>query len=227
MVARKCRIAACRLYCRFLDPHRGPLQRGPMDVKRLAVLCFAIGACGPPNYPGEKIGEFALVGALIENTCGHSALPAVDPLQFSAELRADGPNAYWRSTSDRRPIVNGIIDDEGGVRFSTRTSILVWPRDVQAGIAGCSFNQEESIVGTVVLPPDVDAGEGDGGLGDGGNLDAGDSDGGAGPMPPRFTGTNRITFSPTAGSDCSAALSAAGGPFLAIPCELSYALAAN
>ena len=182
-----------------------------MGVLRAAglVLTFLIlGGCPPTAEPGEPIGIFSVEGRLQENACGSSALPAQDPLRFQAELRATDRIAYWKMG---RQYIAGSREGRSFALMTSRSVTLIPPDRAQA-ITGCAVRQDETI------RAELRDALGDGGVATG--PDAGDADFSYG----SFGGTNTIEFVPVPGSDCRAALSANGGPWLALPCRVRYDL---
>jgi len=199
-------------------------------MRSCLALVLLLSAC-TPAYPGEGDGTFDVVGALEENTCGETALPAVDPMIFMVELRSDGTGqAFWRRPSS--PVVAGTNLD-GSYRFRFTTGIPVYAGDEALGTPGCALIQEESVWVAIDAPAASDAGPGDAAADDsavdaGENADAGsdasDLDAGASAS---FSGTDDIQLTVAPGYDCSALVGSAGGPFLALPCGVSYSLSGS
>lgn len=187
-------------------------------MRRLFCLVLLVSAC-TPVYPGESDGDFHLVGELQENSCGETALPAVDPLVFDVELRSDGSGqAFWRRPSS--PAVSGTVH-EGSYHFRFRSAISVYPGDEVAGTVGCALIQDE-IIELATRQPDV----GDGGVEGGGDAGAGADDAGA-VGPTLLVGTDEVTLTVAPGYDCSATLGSNGGPFIALPCGVRYSLSGS
>lgn len=197
------------------------------------MLLVALAACAP-QYPGEPVGSFHVVGALVENTCGPAAVPAFDPLVFDVEVRADRGQGFWRRPM--LPVVSGTYGRDGAFRFSSATQTKILDPIEELGLPGCFVTQTEVVSGRV-RPEDPDAGA----LGDGGDdarmadagqtIDAGsdggahaDADADAGPGTMALEGDNTVELVPIAGSVCGPATSAEGGPFLALPCSIHYTL---
>lgn len=199
-----------------------------MRRRIFAVLVLAVAGACTPEYPGEPVGSFHVVGALVDNTCGASAVPAFDPIVFDVEVRADRGQGFWRRPM--LPVVSGTYGSDGTFRFSTVAQTKLLDPIEELGLPGCYVTQTEVVSGRV-RPEDLDGGaQADAGdastPADGGaTVDAGandDSDAGAGSMA--LEGDNTVELAPIAGSACSAATSAEGGPFLALPCSLHYSL---
>lgn len=203
--------------------------------------------------PGELVGEYAVRGSLLENTCGSAALPAADPLDFQVQIRDDGISALWLLTPPARP---GTLDDDGDFEFETESSFVVDPErgaqapdpfttDPEAFVDEASLEQAfdpaaagvrprcvltivERMRGTLtrnVDGPIVDAADA---------VDDADSthdvratDDGTdddGAASADLSGDNEIEIRATAGSDCTLVMQDAGGPFEALPCFAHYAI---
>jgi hypothetical protein len=177
-------------------------------MRLLSIVVLAAG-CIPVEYPGEPVGSFDVVGALVENACGDSAVPALDPLRFAVELRTDEDGlAFWRRPDS--PLVDGTVDQDGNFRFRTRVIVPALAPDPDFDYPGCVLDQREEVEARVVEVEDDDMEDDDM------ELDEMELEGG-----------NSITLSPSAGSDCTPLLAARGGPFLALPCEVDYQLAGS
>jgi hypothetical protein len=100
------------------------------------------------------------------------------------------------------------------------------------GYVGCSVTQRDIftfVVETVDLGTGADAGVEDGDGEDAGVADAStdeESEADAGPEPTllTLTGSQTTEIVPLAGSDCTPAVAALGGPFLSLPCRVEYVL---
>jgi hypothetical protein len=203
-------------------------------VSRLLTPAIALVLLGnspcEPTYPGEPVGSFDVVGRLEANSCGSTAVPALDPLTFFVEVRREGGQAFWRRPE--APLVSGTVTEAGGYRFRHRSSILAIEADPAQGNAGCRLEQVETVEvtldGLASSPADGgrDGGGSDGGGSDGGGSGAADASGSPGDAGPAasLTGVNRVELAPSSGSACGALLGAQGGPFAALPCEVEYAL---
>lgn len=194
------------------------------------LLALAFG-CLPTEVPGETAGTFEIVGALQENSCGSTALPANDPLLFAAEVRVDGSQAFWRRP-DEASLPGTVIDGE--YRFTFRQQLPVLAPDPTTGYVGCALIQEETIQAVIddsLMFDDAGAplDQEDAEMRDAGadaDEDAGE-DGDAGePMPvsASFEGTDVVVLAPAPGSNCVPLLAVAGGPFLELPCSVEYTL---
>lgn len=176
-----------------------------------------LSAC-TPHYPGEPVGSFRVVGSLEDNLCGPQAVPATDPVVFSVEIRRDGAQAWWRRPD--APLVEGVVEPDGTFRFhGTGRRVVVAPNP-DAGVPGCALDQQEEL--TIRLTGEVGA---DAGVGADAAIETlGDAAVGDAGARPGLEGRHTIHLTPSAGSNCTPALAAAGGPFLAIPCDVDYAL---
>jgi hypothetical protein len=170
---------------------------------RISVIAVALGSllgsCKLPPPPGELVGHFRIAGTMGADSCG-PGLGANHSITFEVEMRDDEGTGYWLY-GDRKPSP-GTLDGEGNFVFQRRGGwTLIEPRP-DLGYGGCRVAQLETIDGHVTR--------------DASGADAGDSD--------ALTGSNTIDVVPVQGDDCSKALAAQGGPFLALPCRVQYAL---
>ena len=129
------------------------------------------------------------------------------------------------------------IEKEGEFTFQVSQSWMVVEPNRFRGFVGCSVTQRDVftfVVDTLDVEIDSDAGVADAGVDDGGIEDAGVDDGGvdeeseadAGvePVLLTLTGSQITEIIPLTGSDCTPAVAALGGPFLALPCRVEYVL---
>lgn len=184
--------------------------------------------------PGQAIGTFNAVGFMVEQSCG-AAIPAPDPLDLDFELRSEfNGRAYWRRLGGS---MFAGVEKNGEYIFQVSQSWMVIEPDRFRGFVGCSVTQRDVFtfaVETVELGTETDGGVEDGGVADGGVEDGGAVDAGtdeeseadAGPEPILFTltGSQTTEITPLTGSDCTPAVAALGGPFLALPCRVEYVL---
>jgi hypothetical protein len=188
-------------------------------------LSLAAIGCQKPvaTSAGELIGVYSITGALIDNTCGQSALPTQNPLRFEVEIRREDSVGYWQI--EKRPARPGELEDDGTFRFNTeQTSLVSSMRSVRNDLepedfnslnpdfdlktTNCIMKMSELIEGTLERRfVDLQ----DGGVGDSKNKTD-------------LSGDNVIKIEPTANSDCSAALAALGGSFENLPCAAHYKL---
>jgi len=208
-------------------------------MRVLAIVALALMLGCSPAYPGEVDGTFDMVGSLDQNTCGDTALPAANPLLFRIELRSDGTGqAFWRRPET--PVVAGTQID-GTYRFRFVTGLPIYAADEVAGTPGCALLQEEVVELVPEVSRDLDGGldggdaaaddaglaadAGDATIGDAGSAaDAGD--GGAATIQ-SLHGSDTIRLTVAPGYDCTPLLGSAGGPFLALPCQVDYSLSGS
>lgn len=205
----------------------------PQLLSRIGGLALlaAVG-CQPPtaDSAGDLVGIYAINGALIQNTCGQMALPAVDPLKFEVEIRQNDQVGYWQV--DKQPQQAGELEEDNSFRFSGETTSLVSSmrtarNDLEPGdfinpspdfdlkTTSCSMKIKETIEGTLARRFVT--------------LDGGTPELEAGGTKPKhdLTGDNTIEVSATEESDCSASLMTFGGPFANLPCMAHYALSGD
>ncbi len=185
----------------------------------LALLGLGCWPQGDDELPGEVIGEFQAVGLMVEQSCG-AAIPARDPLDLSFELRLEeNGRAYYRLPTGQAFAGTG---SNGEYAFQVSQSWMVVEPDQFRGYVGCSVTQRD--IFTFILEEPVVDSAADAGV------DAEQADGGATAIDPtlvKLTGSQSTDITPLAGSDCSPAVAALGGPFLALPCRVEYVLTGN
>jgi len=183
-------------------------------MKRALLLGPVLIAGCTAQLPGEPVATYRVVMSLVENTCGSQAIISTDGKEYSVELRQEGVKGYWRRAG--RPAVQGTLDADYNFTF---TSSGVVASEQDAGTDGCQLVQDEVLSGTLR----ADAG-GDGGVpagGDAGVAAAGDA--GTDALG-SLIGEDVLRITSMAGTDCSRALAAGGGPFEALPCTVRYKL---
>jgi len=200
----------------------------------LSLLVFACACWGQEEEPpGELVGSFQALGLMVEQSCGR-AIPAPDPLSLKFDLRSESNGrAYWRQWGGST--FAGIQQDDT-YTFQTSRSWMVVEPDRFRGYVGCSVTQRDVFTFEVDAPEmetAADAGvEDDGGVTDDagveadGGVDAG-VDAGIDPTLVLLSGTQSTEIIPLAGSDCTPAVAAVGGPFLSLPCRVEYVLTGN
>lgn len=189
-----------------------------LSLVALACACWGEGE----EPPGELIGSFQAVGLMVEHSCG-VAIPAADPLDLTFDLRSESNGrAYWLQS-------NGTtfagIEEEDAYTFQVSRSWMVIEPDRFRGFVGCSVTQRDVVtleLDTSALESDADAGVDDAGV---------EADGGVDeifdPSLTTLTGSQTTVITPLAGSDCTPAVAALGGPFLSLPCRVEYILNGN
>ena len=176
--------------------HPNPLLS---SVGLAGALWLPMSACGPQALPGTSLGYFDVEAQLIENGCGATAIPAFETFGFGVEIRSEAGRAWW--IRDQRPFVEGQATGETHLTFRTELPV---PTEV----TGCVLSQVERIEVDVVPVATADAGTPTS------NPDE----------TPGLTGDNTVDIAPAAGANCSLLTANAGGPFLSLPCQLSYEL---
>lgn len=189
-----------------------------------AALFLAVASgCIEVEPPGEAVGTYDVTGTLLENSCGEQALPAVDPMVFQVELRADGEIGYWlvapparsgRLTEagefsfdlERSYLVEGAAPPEVGIVIDPEVAIDPERIDREQMPGACMLFVHESIDGSILLDA---AADGD---------DSTASD---------LSGENEIAVRASAEPACAALLVDAGGPWHALPCRVRYDLAGD
>ncbi len=193
-----------------------------LRVLSFAALAVPLLACltgGDP--PGEYYGTYEITGVLRANECG-AAVPALDPFSFKVELRTEDGTGLWRTVDG--PLTYGVVRDNVW-EFDTTATIPVYEGNPTEGTPGCALTQVETIMLEETAPESDDAGmPDDGGMHDAGAPDVGTDDSEDNEDGLVMTGTSVITYTPTAGSNCTPSLVIAGGPFDALPCALEYDL---
>lgn len=188
---------------------------------------LVLGACQGGSSPGTLIGTYAVRGVLVENTCGQTGLPTVNPLEFSLELREDQGVGYWIPTKNNRN--SGIVNADGSFTFTTsQTQVLgqssatqnLQPSDFAANSPDSNFDLRQTTCAVTVTERIT------GNLARWISLTGSTAAGGAGSagVDMDLTGRDEIAVAPSAGSSCNAALTAFGGAYSALPCGASYVL---
>ena len=178
------------------------------------VFMLSTVACVAPDTDnlGEAVGTFDLTGSVDQNSCGASAVPALDPSLFVAELyqSRDG-KGVWRVLGMKGQAgaalanptsIEGRAEDHHYV-FELRSNIPVLQPNAETNQAGCDLVQEETLSFEVVFASE-----------DGVDHKAGDL---------ILEGTHHLEWSPSQASDC-APIVAPPDPFNTLPCGLDYDL---
>jgi hypothetical protein len=181
-----------------MDAIRSPASMGAKCLRGALSLLFVTACSGKDPYsPGTKLGTFHVSAKLTHTTCG----PVPDPWEFDVRLNHDGSTLYW---------VQGGAPVEGRVDSSARSQLIaqmvqdVRPSDGTVHLAPCSIARTDEVVLT---------------------LASADGNPATDPaLTETFSGGLIYTFTPTEGSDCSDQLTAVGGDFDALPCEVGYDL---
>lgn len=187
----------------------------------LALLLLSLGCWsqGDEELPGEVVGQFAVVGLMVEQSCG-AGVPAQDPLDLEFELRLEeNGRAFYRQPSGLTFAGTG---SHGEYTFQISQSWMAVQPDQFRGYSGCSVTQRD-VFTFIIEEPEIDA------TIDGG-VEMEETDGGETAVDPplaKLTGSQTTDVTPLTGSDCRPAVAAFGGPFLALPCRVEYVLAGN
>lgn len=217
-------------------------------MKRLGFVALAACAGCVQEVPGEPVGAYDLVAALVENQCGQEALPVLAEVRFPVELREDDGRAVWRRKG--APLYYGVIGATGEYTFVSEIAVEVplggatspeppdWndvfteDPDSAAGASTCILVRREEIKVTPRIATDGGISDGSVGdpadgatvdAGDAGTSDAGTSDAGTSDAEaPDLEGTHRIEVLPIGTAACAPLLRIEGGPFEALPCTARY-----
>jgi hypothetical protein len=156
---------------------------------------FAACATKDPTNPGTPIGTFNVTGTLTKSTCG----TAPSPWTFSVKMNHDGDTLYW--IQGGFPIA-GDVDTRGA--SSMTSSFTDVARDATQTLAECDITRNDSLS---ILLSDATAKAA---------TDPGTAT--------TFFGSLTYAFSVPSGSDCSDQLTAAGGGYDNLPCEVDYTI---
>jgi hypothetical protein len=179
----------------------------------LALLTWTAACWGQGEEPpGEPVGDFEASGLMVEQSCG-GVIPAPDPLELDFQLRREtGGRAYWQGSGG--PTYAGVERD-GEYSFTVSQSYNVIPADRFRGYAGCSVTQRDLftfVVEEVVEEPEDKQDE------------ETESPTSLEPALLSLSGLQATEIEPVSGSDCTPAVAAGGGAFLALPCRVAYVL---
>jgi len=189
----------------------------------VSPLILTLVACLVPEEeegelpPTQELGRWHFVGTLQENTCGSAAVPALDPIEFTADLSRTGDRAEYRRLE--APLTYGTVRADESWRFESGVQVQGYEADPLTGRPACNLLQiDELVIDDVPVPASQVVGDG--------GVDAGPD---AGPVeedeePEPLVGRSIITLGAAPGYDCSAAVAVYGGPFLALPCQIRYDL---
>ncbi len=213
-----------------------PIRRRPALALFLPlpfVLAFTP-SCMPSEIPGDPVGTYSVTGQLEYNSCGSTAVPAVDPLEFVVQILDDDGAGVWALSN--KPYVHGRLTSRGDFSFKTGTSYALEPKQVRgattdeeeiarllspdreeltAAPAPCVLEQIETVRGTIFRRAETE--ESDASVEDDETYE---DDG----EVPDLEAENLIEIRPAAGCSCAGATSSSGGTFLALPCEIRYTL---
>jgi hypothetical protein len=205
------------------------------------VVVLGAAACAQGTKPGSLVGSYAVHGVLVENTCGQSALPTANPLDFVVEIRTDSGVAYWIPSKAAQN--SGTLNDSGSFRFTMSETQVVntgmtmrqpEPSDFlsaepdfdlqQQRTRTCALTRKQTVQGKLarlledgVVNKTPNSSDSDDAKTGAFEPDADDD----------LSAEHAIQVAPSAGSDCTGALAALGGSFLALPCEARYVLSGS
>ncbi len=163
-------------------------------------VAILLGACETPPPPGELVGRYRITGTMATDSCG-PGLGATRALTFTAELRDDEGVGYWLfGDQEATP---GTLDSAGAFSFQQQGGWTLVNPVPERGYAGCRVAQVETIDGKIVIAGSAE------------DADVTIAD---------LSGAHTIDIVPLTGDDCSPALSTYGGPWLSLPCRVSYTL---
>jgi len=164
----------------------------------VVALLLGAGCTGKdPFNPGTKLGTFHVTAKLTQSTCG--ATP--DPWEFDVRLNHDGSTLYW--IQGGAPI-EGRLDASARAELTAEIVEEVRAANARSKLPACAIARTDALAVTLAgadAKPAPDA-----------SLATG------------FGGSLVYTFAPTEGSDCTDQVTAAGGGFDALPCEVRYDL---
>lgn len=165
------------------------------------IAAVAAAACTgkDPYNPGTPLGTFHVTAKLATSSCG--AVP--DPWEFDVRLSHEGSTLYW--VQGGAPI-SGIVDGTARAMLKASDQHELRAANAKTKAPACSVVREDQL--DVAL-----AGATEERLAD--LKDA-----------TRFAGKLVYRFTPTSGSDCTDQTTELGGDFAALPCEVSYDVAA-
>ncbi|MDB4942774.1 MAG: hypothetical protein JWP97_2308 [Labilithrix sp.] len=164
----------------------------------LAALGLASCTGTDPYRPGQSIGVFHVTAALKSSSCG--ATP--NPWEFDVRLRHELSRLYW--VQGDRPI-SATVDAASHATLKATSTQTV--REAAGKTAACAMQRDDVVDVTlsgVTTNPTVDLAPAD-----------------------AFLGTMSYHFTAVEGSSCDDQLSAAGGDFDALPCDIAYELKAK
>ncbi len=170
------------------------------SVAPCLVLATFVACTGKDPYnPGSSLGTFHVAAKLGGASCG----PAPDPWEFDVRLSQEGSTLYW--IQGGAPVA-GQVDAKNHVLLTSTSEHTVRAADVRTKSTGCVLLREDAL--DVVLTQTRETSDVDHGLA----------------ATTGFGGTLTYGFTPHASSDCAAEVSAFGGDFATLPCDVTYAV---
>jgi hypothetical protein len=195
------------------------------------LLLTAASGCKNPTDGTTLVGVYSIKGVLTENSCGQTALPVPNPLEYQVEIREQDGIGYWVPTKQAQNI--GSLNAQGQFRFAlTQTQVygdamLAPPIDQPSDFfpasngmndpdlqrqnqTACALTLRQTVSGTLQRRNAADGG--------------GIVELAAGESGSDLSADNVIDVSPSAGSQCMNALTAFGGTFTSLPCSARYVM---
>jgi hypothetical protein len=172
-------------------------------VLAIAAIAGGSGCSGHDPYrPGESVGAFHVTSKLVSTSCG----PTPDPWEFDVKLRHDSTTLFWVQGS--APIA-GQLDAKAHAVMKTSVVNTVRAADAKTQTAACTMSRSD-VVDLVLAPTTAPV--------------MAAADVGAATS---FKGTLAYQFTVVEGSSCEDQLTELGGDFAALPCTVSYEIAAT
>ena len=160
----------------------------------VAAIAAGSGCSGKDPYrPGDSIGVFHVTSKLVSSSCG----TAPDPWEFDVRLRHDKSTLYW--VQGDAPI-SAVVDAAAHATMKATATQTVRAADARAQMAACALERDD-VVDLTLAPMAAPI-----------NLQPVTS----------FTGTLTYHFAPTEGSECEDQITASGGGYDTLPCDVSY-----
>jgi hypothetical protein len=172
------------------------------SFRLLVLLALACAACSgkDPYNPGTSLGTFHVSAKLTGSTCG--TVP--DPWEFDVKLAHEESTLFW--IQGGAP-VSGTMDNTARAQLKTTDSRELRAANPKSKLAACVVIRDDvldvALAGETPDAPLATVGE-----------------------ATRFNGKLTYRFRPMDGSECSDQTLDQGGDFAALPCEVSYDLAA-
>ncbi len=192
----------------------------------LAVLALATSACDSMTpAPHGHAATFGVDATLMQNTCGPQALTVASHMSFQARLAYDRAQATWSLVASGASASGEWIDAPPSFRISTSSYTMLRAADRRYGVAACVLYRFDQLEGNVSgLLPDLSVAAA---LDGSSVLDALDGTAALEPTdagPTTFSATESIVYGVADGADCRDKIGAAPGQFIALPCQITYAM---
>jgi hypothetical protein len=165
------------------------------------VLGLLAAGCANP-LPGTQLGTYQVTATNEANSCG-GGLGAPSTYQFDIQLSETGDSTLYWNWLDDSPIASGALAPVSSTDPALQATLTASQSSnvdaTDAGPGPCTMDRSDSLVVTL----------------------------GTGTPPVSFSGTMSYTFTAASCANCSDQLSAAGGMYDALPCTVTYTLAAT